>query len=140
MYRSDGIKSFYRGLTASYAGSIETAIYFVIYEKLKQQIRLKNEGEAHPIQCMGLAACSKITASSLCYPHEVCRTRLRQNVEPSSRKYHSFFQTLFKIWREEGRRGVYGGMTAHQLRVVPNTAIIFFSYEALVKAMGYITL
>ena len=50
-------------------------------------------------------------------------------------RYHSFFQTLLLVWKEEGSRGLYGGMTAHQLRVVPNTAIIFFSYEAIVRVL-----
>lgn len=41
-----------------------------------------------------------------------------------------------KIWREEGRAGLYGGLNAHLLRAVPNTAIIFFSYEAIVRMMN----
>ena len=69
MYRTDGLRSFYRGLSASYAGSIETAIYFVIYEKLKQHIRHTSNHDPHPLNCMVVAACSKIIASALCYPH-----------------------------------------------------------------------
>ena len=37
------------------------------------------------------------------------------------------------VWREEGMRGLYGGMGAHLTRVVPNTAIVFFTYEAVVR-------
>ena len=48
-------------------------------------------------------------------------------------RYHSFFQTLFKVWRDEGMRGIYGGMSAHLIRVVPNTAIVFLTYEAVVQ-------
>lgn len=64
---------------------------------------------------------------------------MRQSVEPSLRKYNSFVQTLLTIWKEEGARGLYGGMAAHQLRVVPNSAIIFFTYEAIVRTLGYMT-
>lgn len=64
---------------------------------------------------------------------EVCRTRLRQKVTRENRKYHSFFQTLFKIWHEEGARGLYGGMAPHLFRVVPNTIIVFVTYEAIVR-------
>lgn len=66
---------------------------------------------------------------------EVCRTRLRQKVARDQRKYHSFFQTLLKVWRDEGVRGLYGGMSAHLIRVVPNTAVVFFTYEAVVAAI-----
>jgi hypothetical protein len=31
--------------------------------------------------------------------------------------------------REEGRKGLYGGMGAHLMKVVPNAAILFYVYE-----------
>jgi solute carrier family 25 protein 33/36 len=34
---------------------------------------------------------------------------------------------------EEGVKGMYGGMIPHLMRVVPNTAIIFFTYEHVSK-------
>ena len=35
VWNAEGLKGFYRGLTASYAGIVETVIYFTIYEQLK---------------------------------------------------------------------------------------------------------
>ncbi len=52
-------------------------------------------------------------------------------------RYHSFFQTLMVVWREEGMRGLYGGMSTHLLRVVPNTAVVFLTYEAVVKFINH---
>ena len=52
------------------------------------------------------------------------------------RKYHSFFQTIMKVWRDEGMHGLYGGMTPHLFRVVPNTAIVFLTYEAIVNMIN----
>lgn len=66
-------------------------------------------------------------------PIEVCRTRLRQSVSRRERRYHNFLQTLRVVWLEEGVRGLYGGMGAHLVRVVPNTAIVFFTYEAVLR-------
>lgn len=66
-------------------------------------------------------------------PTEVCRTRLRQSVSRRERRYHNFLQTLRVVWLEEGVRGLYGGMGAHLVRVVPNTAIVFFTYEAVLR-------
>jgi len=34
---------------------------------------------------------------------------------------------------EEGTRGLYGGLTAHLMRVVPNAAILFFVYERVMN-------
>lgn len=137
IYSLDGLRGFYRGLSASYAGTAETATHFVIYEHIKKLQRAQRESsDLELLDCMWAAALAKLTASPLCYPHEVCRTRLRQKVAPEHRLYHSFFQTLLKIWRDEGMRGLYGGMTAHLVRVVPNTAIVFCTYEAVVKMVN----
>lgn len=139
LYRVDGMKGFYRGLTASYAGTIETAIHFVIYEHLKKLILARKDSyQLQPLDCVVAAGLAKVTASTTCYPHEVVRTRLRQRVSREQRKYHSFVQTLVTVWREEGlRRGLYGGMSAHLIRVVPNTAIVFLTYEAVVNFFNH---
>ncbi len=74
---------------------------------------------------------------------EVVRTRMR---EAGSTKYNSLWRS-FKvaispahlpdtqvIFVEEGVRGLYAGMPAHLLRVVPNSAFMFLTYELVVKA------
>ena len=72
-------------------------------------------------------------AAILTYPHEVVRTRLRQTPQNGVRKYVGLWQTASLIYKEEGMAALYGGMTAHLMRVVPNAAILFFCYELVVK-------
>jgi solute carrier family 25 protein 33/36 len=67
------------------------------------------------------------------YPHEVLRTRLRQAPENGVQKYKTLVQTGRLILQEEGPAALYGGMTAHLMRVVPNAAILFFCYELIVN-------
>lgn len=40
-------------------------------------------------------------------------------------------QSLRTIFKEEGTRGLYGGMPAHLMRVVPNAAIMFLVVEMI---------
>lgn len=40
-------------------------------------------------------------------------------------------QSIVTIYKEEGRRGLYGGMPAHLMRVVPNAAILFLVVEVV---------
>ncbi|EUC39655.1 hypothetical protein COCMIDRAFT_41854 [Bipolaris oryzae ATCC 44560] len=41
MVAQEGIKGLYRGLSASYLGTVETALHLVVYEKLKAVIRTR---------------------------------------------------------------------------------------------------
>uniref|UniRef100_A0A663LKY6 Solute carrier family 25 member 36 n=1 Tax=Athene cunicularia TaxID=194338 RepID=A0A663LKY6_ATHCN len=140
VYRSDGIKGFYRGMSASYAGISETVIHFVIYESIKRKLlecktasAMDNEDESTKeasdfVGMMMAAATSKTCATSIAYPHEVVRTRLREE----GTKYRSFFQTLSLLVREEGYGSLYRGLTTHLIRQIPNTAIMMSTYEVVV--------
>jgi len=132
--RNEGIAGFYRGLSASYMGSSETIVYFVIYEKLKQ-IMSNHDGDLHPLHYACGAFCAKTIATVSFYPHEVVRTRLRQECARGKKLYHGFFQTLNKVRVEEGVVGLYGGMGAHVMRQVPNTVIMFLLYESIVNLL-----
>ena len=80
------------------------------------------------------AASAKLVAAVVAYPHEVLRTRLRED----NHKYRGLWQTAARIAREEGITAFYGGMTAHLMRVVPNSAIMFFCYECLVHGYSHL--
>lgn len=138
-YMQEGIKGFYRGLSASYFGVTETIIHFVIYERLKKVLRQyhKNHSSDHReknnvFDFMLAAGFSKSVASVCAYPHEVVRTRLRQEEHLGPRKYRSFFQTLILVYKEEGRKGLYGGLGTQLVRQVPNSAVMFMVYEGVV--------
>ena len=136
-YRTEGIRAFYRGLSASYVGTSETVVHFTIYEKVKVKLvnfQRKTSQNFSVLECMLAAGISKSIAASLCYPHEVARTRLRQQESEflGKNKYTSFYQTLKTVVKEEGWNGLYGGLGTHLLRQVPNTAIMFFTYECVV--------
>jgi solute carrier family 25, member 33/36 len=139
IYQRDGWRGFYRGMTASYMGASETVIQFVIYERLKLLASnagyLKHDSwdASEVLAYLGTASAAKLLASSMTYPHEVARTRLRE--ELSHVRYKGLVHCLRTVWKEEGRAGLYAGMGTHLLRVVPNTAIMFFVYEAMIRSV-----
>lgn len=132
-----GILGFWRGVTASYWGISETVIHFVVYEALKKRLEIYKGQQHSPGQSatnktvidifgfMACGACSKTCATCLAYPHEVARTRLREQGD----KYKTFWQTLGVVYREEGRRGLYRGLVTQLVRQIPNTAIMMSTYE-----------
>lgn len=77
VYRTEGLRGFYRGVTASYAGVSETIIHFVIYEALKKELRNSQHSPSLTLPAktndffglMGAAAVSKTCATCIAYPH-----------------------------------------------------------------------
>ncbi|XP_051895195.1 solute carrier family 25 member 33 [Pristis pectinata] len=139
VYQTEGFKGFYRGLTASYAGISETVIHFVIYEALKKHLeewRLTvRENDKNVSDFLGLmiaAGISKTCASCTAYPHEVIRTRLREE----GTKYKAFLQTARLVAIEEGYSAFYRGLQAQLIRQIPNTAIMMTTYELIVHVLG----
>ncbi|MEQ2172155.1 hypothetical protein GOODEAATRI_018241 [Goodea atripinnis] len=144
VYQLDGFRGFYRGMSASYAGISETVVHFVIYESIKRKLHeskvhtsMDEEDETSKdasdfVGMMLAAATSKTCATSIAYPHEVIRTRLREE----GSKYRSFFQTLLTVPKEEGYRALYRGLTTHLVRQIPNTAIMMCTYEVVVYLLG----
>lgn len=125
IWKEEGIKGFFKGLTASYIGCFEGAIQWIAYEKLKtvpitptrffynsfpslQQSHSTEEKTNSPrkknnvVDLFLMAAASKFIAICLTYPHEVVRTRLREQSIHGVFKYRGFVNTFQTIAREEG--------------------------------------
>lgn len=123
--RTEGIRGLYKGMSASYLGVAEGTIQWVLYERLKKIGTSSSiAGEAPQQQgwatTIGAAGAAKMVASLITYPHEVVRTRLRQQPDPGMLpKYTGIIQTVGLVWREEGAAALYGGLSAHLMRVVP---------------------
>jgi solute carrier family 25, member 33/36 len=143
IYRTSGIRGFYKGtsnrhgsnridtfircflgISASYVGVSETIVHFVIYEQIKahlQQAQISQHRSTDDpdlisfLTYLAAAACSKSCASTLCYPHEVLRTRLREE----GTKYRTLVQTLRTVWHEESIAGFYRGLLTHLIRQIP---------------------
>jgi len=139
IYQQNGPLGFWRGSSASLFGMTETVCFFLLYESCKKKFINHGDGaDSHLTSLDGkkifkLFTCTaicKMTASTLFYPHEVVRTRLRE--ETSKKRYRGFFQTLGQVYKEEGIAGWYSGMRVHLLRQVPNSAIVLCVVESTI--------
>ncbi|KAE8538895.1 hypothetical protein D1P53_005263 [Cryptococcus gattii VGV] len=133
----------YRGLSASYLGVSEGVIQWVLYERFKRlNAATTTHLESQPLlsyipHIVGASGGAKAVASLITYPHEVIRTRLRQPaLSDGTIKYKGLLQTLKLVWVEEGVGALYGGLTAHLFRVVPNAACMFLIYELVAAKLG----
>ncbi|KAG9134071.1 hypothetical protein Leryth_004760 [Lithospermum erythrorhizon] len=63
---------------------------------------------------------------------------LLQVQNPHNIKFNGTVQGLQYIWRNEGFRGLFKGNGANCARIVPNSAVKFFSYEQASKGILYL--
>ena len=161
LYKQEGLFGFYKGVSASYFGVIETSIQFVLYEQIKKWIasqkfkdnshksgflifffssffaensrQKKKKGNLLAWEYFAGASVAKMSATVVTYPYQVVRTRLREQSKGEVKVYANMVDCFFKVARQEGRRGLFGGLAAHLLRVVPNSAIHFMVYELSVN-------
>ncbi|EPQ54759.1 mitochondrial NAD transporter [Gloeophyllum trabeum ATCC 11539] len=146
IYRSEGIRAFYRGLLPSLLGITHVAVQFPLYEKCKVWAQGNSREPLSSRSILLCSAVSKMTASIVTYPHEVVRTRLQTQrrllserhdisgdgaVQP--RTYAGIVQTTKNIVREEGWRGLYKGLSINLFRTVPNSAVTMLTYELLMR-------
>jgi len=138
--KNEGFKALYKGLGASYLGISETVIQLVLYEHLKKsfQRHLEPNEQLQSYHVIAAAGMAKFVACTATYPHEVIRTRLREQ-KGSRLGYNGAVHGLVQMWKHEGMRGWYAGYTTHLLRVVPNAAILFAVYEGVLQLFDHYT-
>lgn len=150
IWKNEGFTALYRGLSASYLGTAESSLQWVLYEQMKASItryqrRLVERGYElsssdkflHWFATSGAAGAAKFIASLITYPHEVIRTRLRQApMENGAPKYKGLVHCFKLVVREEGLASMYGGLTPHLLRTVPNSIIMFGTWDLIVRLVA----
>ncbi|KAM0415175.1 hypothetical protein ACHAPD_006363 [Fusarium lateritium] len=163
MYTSEGLISFYSGLTPALLGLTHVAVQFPTYEYLKtrftgQGMGESNEGDnkSHVFGILGASILSKILASTATYPHEVIRTRLQTQRRPlageefaqgmgvtgsgprapaAKPRYQGVVHTFRVILAEEGWRAFYAGLGTNMMRAVPAATVTMLTYEYVMKQL-----
>lgn len=130
IYKSEGIRGFYRGLLPSLFGVSHGALQFMAYEQLKiYRASSKPDGQRNlnAVDFLLLSGLAKIFAGSATYPYQVVRARLQ--TYDADRTYKGARDVLSQIWKREGWRGFYKGLGPNLLRVLPSTWVTFLVYE-----------
>ncbi|KAK4543081.1 hypothetical protein LTR36_005858 [Oleoguttula mirabilis] len=130
LYRSEGIRGFYRGLLPSLFGVSHGAIQFMAYEQLKNRWARSRKGGKQGLTNLDylyLSAVSKMFAGSLTYPYQVVRARLQ--VYDARDRYKGAADVVQQVFRREGLAGFYKGLGPNLVRVLPSTCVTFLVYE-----------
>eukprot|EP00455_Lapot_gusevi_P033354 TRINITY_DN3646_c0_g4_i3.p1 TRINITY_DN3646_c0_g4~~TRINITY_DN3646_c0_g4_i3.p1 ORF type:complete len:304 (+),score=87.95 TRINITY_DN3646_c0_g4_i3:75-986(+) len=140
IYASQGIRGLYRGINATLMGIAPyVAINFTTFDILKRKFLPNREHEHFDAINLCLGAIAGGTAATFTYPSDVIRRRMQLQdfggIELP--RYKGVADCARKIYKYEGIRGLYKGLTACYLKVMPSMAIAFMTYERLRTVLGF---
>ena len=124
IYRSDGIRGLYRGLTPALLGALPySALTFAVFETTKAYLKDKlDDPELSPLVLLPLGYMSGGCAMSVLYPVHLVKRRMQVMNFP----YTSMWQGLHQVYQNEGiRRGLFKGLGLTWLRGPPAVALGF---------------
>lgn len=134
--REEGVRGFYRGIGPSIWLVSHGALQFTLYERFKAQLRERQggseQGGTSVWHSLLASTASKLVASIATYPMQVARTRMQERFADGKR-YGRFHTAFLYIFRSEGIRGLYRGLSANIVRVTPQAAVTFVTYEQILR-------
>lgn len=133
--RTEGFKGFFRGCSAAVGQIVPyMGLFFTSYEAL----HLKLGGTTLPFSSgdamSGVIA--SVFAKTAVFPLDLVRKRLQvqgptreRYVHTNIPEYRGVFRSLLQIYRKEGVRGWYRGLTVSLVKAAPASAITMYVYE-----------
>lgn len=140
--REDGITGLWLGIKPGMVLTINPAITYGVYERLKSLLLLASSanGKLTPGMTFMLGAFSKTLATIVTYPYIMAKVRIQArsterdalegggNTKPKA-KHPGALSLLLKVLRKEGFVGWYQGMSAQIIKAVISQALLFVSKE-----------
>lgn len=156
--KEDGLQGLYRGLPISLLVSVSTlGISFSVYGFIKSKLieiggiytikhthrsdvalSITHTYQLSPIGSLLSGCLSGVVSSLVTFPLDVVKKRMQMMCGSNQammmhqtmyQESHTIVSMMRKIWLKEGHRGFYGGISAELMKVCPQVAIMYCSYE-----------
>eukprot|EP01133_Synstelium_polycarpum_P006683 gene6683-7770_t len=136
-YAADGVRGIYRGIEPTIIGILPYAgISFSTFETLKAaapHYARKEDGTLEGTYKLFAGGVAGGFAQTVSYPFDVVRRRMQTHGYGDGRVEidlkHSSFRSIYRILRYEGITSLYKGLSINYIKVVPTSAIAFYTYE-----------
>ncbi|KAF1840436.1 mitochondrial deoxynucleotide carrier [Cucurbitaria berberidis CBS 394.84] len=139
----EGPTGFFRGLGAGVSQIVPyMGLFFATYESLKPVTA--NSPIPLPFGSSDAAAgiIASVLSKTAVYPLDTTRKRLQvqgpmrdKYIHRNIPKYSGVISTVLRIWKHEGRRGMYRGLTVSLLKAAPASAVTMWTYERVMGMM-----
>lgn len=132
------VLKFYRGFSVTLIGIVPYAgtsflaygsIRSLIYNSAWWKVEASAGRRTSPMIDLWIGALSGMVSQTVSYPFEVVRRRMQVGglIRPGS--WVGWRETVLDVWRSNGWRGFYAGLTVGYVKVVPMTAVSFMVWE-----------
>lgn len=123
VYHTGGILGFWKGVTPSLARTVPgVGLYFCGLYNLQEKLEWSNPS---PLQAIILGITSRSFAGVVLLPFTVIKTRF----ESTSYQYRSVTSAFGNIYKNEGYKGLFSGLSATLLRDAPFSGLYFMLYS-----------
>ena len=131
--RSEGLLGLYRGFAVTLMATfpfegIRMGVYALLRGHLTS-METPNGAQPHPIGKMCAGATAGAAAAFATYPTDTVRRMLQVQSAEGMVRYDGLFQCIAHNYRQGGVQRFYHGLTAKMVRVIPDAAILFVSFE-----------
>lgn len=121
--RTEGIQTFWKGCVPSLFPVFQNSLQFTIYDQLKHY-NITGEEQQHWLNYLVLSSVLKVSSMLVMYPFQVIRSNLQKvNAE-------NLWIEMNHLWKQ---RRLYRGFGISLIKAVPNTLILFVTYETTKK-------
>nr|CAB3266181.1 mitoferrin-1 [Phallusia mammillata] len=128
-YQTEGIRAFYRSFPTQFLMNVPfQTVHFVVYELTQEYV---NPTRTYlPLSHIFSGATAGGAAAFVTNPLDVCRTLLNTQESQQDTKVRGLRQAIVMVYRTDGLRTFFRGVTARMFYQMPSTAISWSVYEA----------
>ncbi|GKY94801.1 hypothetical protein MPSEU_000445300 [Mayamaea pseudoterrestris] len=129
----EGVYALWRGVTPTMLGAVPyEGIKFGTVGILENLLPKEESSLSGPTRKMLFGGLGGVVAGTVMYPNDTVRRLLQvQGSRGTTSEYTGYWQCLKHVYQTQGLRRLYRGMAINLIRMAPNTAIQFGSYELL---------
>lgn len=139
--RESGPASLFRGITPSLCGIVPyVGIDFAVYDTLRELIPKRPHSDEPTIEGKLMAGAAAGTCGqTVAYPLDTVRRLLQVQdvkVKRDGVRYSGMVDCFVRVVQRDGIRGLYRGLLANYLKVIPSVAISFTVFEMVEAELG----
>ena len=139
--QQEGLRGYFRGLSAAVGQIVPyMGLFFMSYEGFRQVLGGRNMPFGSGDAMSGVLA--SVLAKTCVFPLDLVRKRLQvqgptrtKYIHTNIPEYRGVFRTLYAIFRIEGVRGWYRGLTVSLIKAAPASAVTMWTYERTLSAL-----